>query len=254
MDDASETSSVAALIELHRGLPRQGPGDRELALSLLDRLPPLPEHPRIADLGCGSGVGALLLAERFGSRVRAVDSCRVFLDELRAHAARAGLDRLIEPVCADIGALDWPPGSIDLLWSEGAAYVLGFENALEAWRPLLVDGGLAVISEASWFDREAPEPLRRFWEAAYPVMGTEEENTERAERAGFRVLFTERLPTAAWWQSYYGPLRKKMESLAPGDLDPALLEDTEQEIALFERYSDFYGYTFYVLAARKRDR
>lgn len=249
MTDEAEASYIAALIELHRGLPRQGPGDRELALSILDRLPPLPEYPRIADLGCGTGAGALLLARRFGSRVLAVDTSQVFLNELRANATRAGLADLIEPVCADMGALDRPPASIDLLWSEGAAYNLGFETALRSWRPLLADGGVAVVSDASWFDREAPERLRRFWEAAYPTMGTEEENRRRAERAGFRVLFSERLPAAAWWESYYGPLQRKMDGLDPGDLHPAVVEDTKQEIALFERYSDVYGYTFYALAA-----
>jgi hypothetical protein len=33
---------------------------------------------------------------------------------------------------------------IDLLWSEGAAYNIGFANALATWAPALAPGGLRV--------------------------------------------------------------------------------------------------------------
>jgi cyclopropane fatty-acyl-phospholipid synthase-like methyltransferase len=143
--DTPPPEYIDALIELHRGLPREGPGDTAFARQLLRSLPPLPARPRIADLGCGSGAGALLLAAHFGVPVRAVDTAAVLLDELRERAAARGLAHLITPMLADMGALDWPPASLDLLWSEGAAYSLGFEQALTRWRPLLAAGGVAVV-------------------------------------------------------------------------------------------------------------
>ena len=36
---------------------------------------------------------------------------------------------------------------IDLLWSEGAAYNIGFENALISWSASKNTGGFAVLSE-----------------------------------------------------------------------------------------------------------
>jgi len=53
---------ITALINLHRGLDRQGPGDADFSRHILSLLSALPPKPRIADLGCGSGAGALLLA------------------------------------------------------------------------------------------------------------------------------------------------------------------------------------------------
>lgn len=243
---------IAALIALHRGLERQGPGSPEFTRQLLADLPPFPNPPRVVDLGCGGGAGALLLAEYFGTPVTAVDLSRAFLDQLESNAIQRGLDHLIRVVEADMGALDWPAGSVDLLWSEGAAYHLTFAGALETWRPLLATGGAAVISELTWFT-DAPSPAARaFWGAAYPTMGTEEGNAQIAEVAGYEVLSLKRLPQEAWWTYYYGPLQARAEALRD-TADPVMLDvirETEAEMALFRAHPADYGYTFYILRAR----
>ena len=138
---------IRALIELHRGLERQGPGDTDYSDYIISQIPELPTNPRIADIGCGAGVGTLFLVDKFRSKVRAVDFSREFLDELINRAKQRGLEHLVETIECDMGSLDWKPGTIDLLWSEGAAYVLTFEGALKAWRPLMAANGIAVISE-----------------------------------------------------------------------------------------------------------
>jgi hypothetical protein len=45
--------------------------------------------------------------------------------------------------------VELPPGSVDLLWSEGAIYLLGFEDGLRRFRPCLAPGGLAAVTECS---------------------------------------------------------------------------------------------------------
>lgn len=240
----------AALIELHRGLARQGPGDADFTRALLDSLPELPAKPRIADLGCGSGDASLLLATRFqGATVRAVDLSDVFLGALRARADAAGLSDRIEPIRCDMAALPWTPGAIDLLWSEGAAYTLGFEHALRLWRPLLAEGGYAVVSEISWFTGHPASAALEYWRSAYPGMADEAENRARAQRAGYRVLNTRRLPSGAWWDNYYGPLRRRIAELHDIPALQAVIQETRDEMDLFERFSDDYGYTFYLLGA-----
>ena len=151
-----------------------------------------------------------------------------------------------------MGKLDWPSGSLDLLWSEGAAYNLTFAGALEKWRRLLAPQGLAVISELTWFGHQRPAAAREFWEAGYPTMAAEQENVVTAEVAGYEVLGIHRLPSQAWWDNYYGPLLQRMATLRP-DADGALqsvLSATEAEIDLFRDCSDAYGYSFYLLQAR----
>lgn len=243
---------IAALIALHAGLERQGPGDLEFSRRILAGLPTLLESPRIADLGCGSGAGTLLLAEWFDTNVTAVDFSRTFLDQLETRANDAGLAHLIQTVEADMGQLDWPDASIDVLWSEGAAYNLTFPGALRAWHRLLSHGGLAVISELSWFNEKPAAPAREFWAAAYPTLATEAENAQHARDAGFDVISMERLPAEAWWTHYYGPLQARMEALR-ATADPVMaqvIRDTDAEMELFRNYSSDYGYTFYVLRMR----
>lgn len=242
---------IAALVELHQGLDRQGPGSSDFSRQILASLPALRESPRIADLGCGAGAGSLVLAEWFDVPIRAVDSCRVFLDRLEARAAERGLSSRIKVHEADMGTLDWPAHSLDLIWSEGAAYNLTFPGALSAWRPLLVAGGLAVISELSWFAENPTVEARTFWGTGYPTLAGEQQNCDHAVKAGFEVLSTRRLPSDSWWEFYYGPLLECVEVLRPtaNPLMQRVIQDTEAEIDLFRRCSDDFGYTFYVLRA-----
>src|SRR5690606_19285179 len=119
-------SMSEAIFRLFEGLPRQGPGSDACTREALRRLGPLPPTPRVLDLGCGSGRAALVLAETLRAQVIAVDNHQPFLDQLRATARERGLQPLIETRCADMAAPGVPVGSVDLLWSEGAIYQLGF--------------------------------------------------------------------------------------------------------------------------------
>lgn len=241
----------AALIALHRGLERLGPGSDAVSRDILKALPRLPSPPRIADLGCGSGAASLMLAAHFQTPVLAVDFSAEFLGDLAHRAAARGLGALIRPVLADMGALDWPEASLDLLWSEGAAYNLGFAGALGTWRRLLAPLGVAVVSELSWHVPNPPEEAVAYWRAAYPEVSDEAGNRARAEAAGYRLLGLRRLPRQAWWDSYYDPLLARIAQLRP-EASPELAEaiaETETEIDLFRRFGDSYGYTFYILGA-----
>ncbi|MBW2488330.1 MAG: methyltransferase domain-containing protein [Deltaproteobacteria bacterium] len=242
---------IEALIELHRGLERQGPGDPSFSRHILSLLPELPENAHIVDLGCGAGAGALILAEWFDTTITAVDFARPFLDDLESRARAQGLDHLIKTVEADMGNLNWPPASIDLLWSEGAAYNLTFEGALKTWRPLMAPNGIAVISEITWFTTDIPVPVLEFWQEAYPQIASESKNAALAGAAGFDVLGVHRLPAQAWWTYYYDPLKERMDALrrSAAPVMQAVIEETDAEIAFFETYGDSYGYAFYLLKA-----
>jgi serine/threonine-protein kinase HipA len=80
-------------------------------------------------------------------------------------------------------------------------------------------------------------------------MGTEAENIARAKRSGFSILSTHRLPSHAWWTNYYGPLRERMQQIEITPMTQSVIRETEEEMQLFEKFSDAYGYTFYILQA-----
>jgi SAM-dependent methyltransferase len=236
-----------AFFRLYEGLPRQGPGSDACTREALARLPPLPPEPAVADLGCGSGRSALVLAEHLGVRVVAIDRHAPFVARLRAAARERGLGALIEARVGDMAAPEIAPGSLDLIWSEGAIYFLGFEDGLRRWRSLLRAGGLVAVTELSWLG--AARPAAGFWAAAYPGMGSIEDNKARAAAAGFAVLDHFVLPPSAWWDEYYRPLQARIARLREGADAPlrAAIAEAEQEIELFARHGDSYGYVFYLL-------
>ena len=246
-----EEEYIQALIELHVGLERQGPGDIDFSNHILSMLSGLLVNPRIADIGCGAGAGALLLADRFKSSVRSVDLSQEFLNELIDRARQRGLGHLVETIKCDMGSLNWTPGTVDLLWSEGAAYNLTFEGALRAWRPLMATNGIAVISELSYFTSDVPESLRAYWQDAYPTIGTESENSNQANSSGFEVLGVHRLPSEAWWDNYYEPLKTNMLSFKHSEdkIMRSVIREAEEEMSLFNEYEKYYGYSFYVMKA-----
>lgn len=249
-------SYIKALIDLHGGLERQGPGDADFSKSMIEQIPDLPPAPRIADLGCGAGAGSLILAEHFRCKVKAVDLSQEFLDQLITRARQRGLEDLIEVIKGDIGSLDWEDASLDLIWSEGAAYNITFRAALTTWRPLLVDHGIAVISEMNYFTDNIAEALSQSMRNLYPAIKTEAENVKLIDASGFEVLGVHRLPSKAWWDNYYGPLGEKIRLLKTST-DPVMqyvIGETEEEMRFFEEHHKEYGYTYYIMRAEQQPR
>ncbi len=243
--------TMQAFFEIHRDLPREGPGSAESTGQAFSLLTDLPPRPRILDIGCGPGMQTLDLASLTLGSILAVDNHQPYLDQLSAEAARRGIADRIETVNADMAALDLPPGSFDLIWAEGSAYVMGFEHALRAWHPLLRRPGYLAATEIIWTTPDAPTELRRFWAEEYPGMQDTESNLAAIRRAGYRVLGHFELPASDWWQYYYTPMEKRLERLRRTSADDpevlAVVELHQREIDLYREYCGYYGYVFYVI-------
>src|SRR5262249_50445732 len=107
-----------------------------------------------------------------------------YLRQLEAAAAAEGLGDRVRTRCADFRGLEDLPGSVDLLWSEGAIYILGWIEGLTRWRPLLRNGGAMALTECTWLTDARPAEAAAFWREGYPAMGTVTSNCEAARRAG----------------------------------------------------------------------
>lgn len=169
--------------EIHSDLPREGPGDNgstRRAFQTLQDLHSLPVHPQIADMGCGPGMQTLELARISGGAIHALDTHQPFLDELNRRAAAAGLADRITTLNVSMAESPFEPASLDLIWSEGAIYIIGFAAGLRRWRPLLKPGGCVAVTELSWLKPAAPEQARAFWADGYPGMCSVAENLAAA--------------------------------------------------------------------------
>lgn len=252
MPNPFDDPSIAALARLHETLERKGPGSDDLTRAIVERLrPQLPAAPDILEMGCGSGHSAFLLAELLNARVTGIDLYPPFIAELEAKRAEHPAGARVTGQVADMADPGLAPGSADLIWSEGAVYLIGVERALADWLPLLRPGGLLVFSECAWLVSEPPDEVRDFFAAAYPGMLGPAGILKAAEAAGWRFLQAETLPTAAWWSSYYDPLNARIAALSAGldrdDPMSAVIAEAATEQAMLRRYGDFYGYVFFVL-------
>ena len=106
-------------------------------------------------------------------------------------------------------------------------------------------------SLATWLTDDPQEEARTYWRDFYPAMVTAEENIKTAADWGYETLDHFTLPPSAWWDEYYTPLKERVPRLRQeADKNPALaeiLDITEREIAMYARYSDYYGYVFYLM-------
>lgn len=174
-------------------------------------LPPM-EEPRILDIGCGSGIPTLRLAELSGGHVVGLDSDRDALEVLQARAKASGMGERIEARHGSLEDIRFQDGSFDLIWCEGAVHELGFRESIRRWRRLLGPGGcMALHDEAG----DVAEKLRN------------------VEEEGFILLGSFEVSEQIWWDEYF--------ALADGELD------LSEEIELFRIQPERFRSAFFVL-------
>ena len=95
----------------------------------------LPEikNPKILDIGCGTGVPTILLAKLSGGHITGVDINQTSLNLLRRKIKDLGLDNKVSVIKESIISMDFPKNSFNIIWSEGSAFVMGFENSINQW-------------------------------------------------------------------------------------------------------------------------
>jgi SAM-dependent methyltransferase len=165
--------------------------------------------------------------------------------------AKAGREGKVQAVLGDMFHLPFPETTFDVIWSEGAVYILGFQQGLRDWRKLLRRGGYVAVSELTWLRSDPPAEVASFFRREYPAMQDVEDNLRSAAEAGYAPLEHFVLPESAWWTDYYTPLEKKLAGFRAnyaGDQEVMQVVSMEQaEIDLYRRYSNCYGYVFYLL-------
>ncbi len=233
---------------LFANMDKLSPGDDSITLYVLRSLP---QHrfEVVVDAGCGAGRQTLVLASELKTRIEAVESYQPFLDRLKRRAKEKGLAHLLKTHCMDMKDIPSVFPTVGLLWAEGAAYNIGFANALTTWAKAIRTDGFAVISELCWVREQIPDAVTAFFRSGYPEMQSVLQNIAIAEEAGYKIFDTYTLPQEAWMKDYYDVLEPRAKSLV-NHSDVAVRDfavETLKEIETFKISENSYGYVFYVL-------
>lgn len=236
--------------EVFEPLPRQGPGSRSSAGRALEICSGLPASPAVLDLGSGAGTQTFHLAELTTGTITAIDNHAPNIERLRAEVSERGLGERIHPLVGDIGKSDHEPESFDLVWSEGALYNIGIEEALRLYHPVVKPGGYFAFTEAVWRKDDPPEEVKAAFED-YAGMGSARDVLARIEASDFSVVDHFTLPYEDWWDDFYTPMERRIDQLRgeyAGDAEAlAALDEIAREPEMHRRRSDYYGCELFVV-------
>jgi SAM-dependent methyltransferase len=238
------------ICEYFSGLERQGPGSPEVTIRALGFIDNLTSKSLTADIGCGTGGQTMVLAQYTPGDIIGIDLSPSFIDLFNANAGKFDFQDRVRGVIGSMDNLPFQEEELDLIWSEGAIYNIGFERGLNEWRKFLKKGGYIAVSEASWFTEERPTEIDEFWKDAYPEMDTIPKKVAQIQKAGYIPVATFILPENCWTEHFYVPQVEVQETFlkkyAGNTTAETFIASERHESQLYYRYKEFYGYVFYI--------
>jgi len=241
---------INLICEYYSSIERQGPGSPEVTIKALGFISNLTDESQIADLGCGTGGQTMTIAQHAPGKITGIDLFPYFIDLFQLSANKLNLIDRVKGITGSMDNLPFQKEELDLIWSEGAIYNIGFERGLSYWREFLKTGGFIAVSEVSWFTEKRPDEIENFWMDAYPEIDTIPNKLAQLQKAGYIPVACFILPEECWTEHFYIPQIKAQElflSKYKGNKTAEeLVINQRHEAELYAKYKDYYGYVFYI--------
>lgn len=151
----------------------------------------LPEftNPKMLDIGCGSGVPTLWLAEKYTGTITAIDTDKQLLDFLDHKIKSKKTSGRIETKNVSFFDLVTEPECFDLILAEGFLNVVGFEMGFKRVIGKLKQGGHFVIHD-EYKDNDKKIAL--------------------IQKSNCRIVSSLLLDETIWWRDFYGQLEMEI--------------------------------------------
>lgn len=239
--------------ETFNGLDRLAPGSQASTLKAISMFNSSKEHIKILDIGCGNGIHTMLLAQEFpNATIIAIDNHMPFIENLNNTVQKYGLSNKVIGKCISMFEMPFEDNSFDLIWSEGAIYIAGFENGLRDWKKFLKNDGYLICSEISWITNTPSEEISAYWNEEYPQIDTIQNKIKQIESAGYSYQSHFIMPMTDWTQNYYNPLQdnlnRMLKKYRDNKIAKQVIDMLQTEINLYHKYCNEYSYVFYSMS------
>ncbi len=241
---------INLICEYFSNLERQGPGSPEVTIKALSFIDNLNHESQIIDIGCGTGGQTIVLAQNAPGYISGIDLFPTFIEMFRHNAQKMNLQDRVKGIIGSMDQLPFQDKELDLIWSEGAIYNIGFERGLNEWRKFLKKDGFIAVSEASWFTEKRPAEIEEFWMDAYPEIDTIPNKLAQMQKAGYIPIASFILPENCWTEHFYTLQISAMENFlkkhAGNKTAIDFIANQRHEAQLYNKYKKFYGYAFFI--------
>jgi len=150
------------------------------------------KNPHILDIGCGTGVSTIELANISDGYVTGIDIDETSLNLLQRKIKETRLSNRVELIKDSMLNMDFPEESFDIIWAEGSIFVMGFEQSIQKWRRYLKPSGFLVIHDEN---KDKIEKLQ-----VIPL-------------CGYRLIAQFEISIDSWWSDYFTPLEQLIKRL-----------------------------------------
>ncbi len=238
------------ICEYFSSIERQGPGSPDVTIHALSFINNLSSDSIIADLGCGTGGQTIVLAEHTSAKIVGLDLFPRFIEIFNLNVRKRNLQNKVNGIVGSMDDLPFRDEELDLLWSEGAIYNIGFERGITEWRKYLKKGGYIAVTEVSWLTKDRPVEIENFWEDAYSEIDIISNKVTQMQNAGYIPVATFVLPENCWTDHFYIPQVKAQEIFLKKYSDnktaKEFIDYQRYEARMYNKYKKYYGYVFYI--------
>lgn len=179
------------------------------AISIIPRI----ENPRILDVGSGSGVSTLIIAEKFNGKITAIDTDTTLIDILRKKIHELDLSDKVTLKASSLFDIKVENNQYDLVLAEGLLNVVGFQKGFLKIKKLVKRKGFIIIHDEFQNQNDKIEFIRN---------------------NNCKLLDSFVLDEQIWWNDYYKCLEKEISSNSNKELLKLFKTDLH-EIKLFKK-------------------
>lgn len=187
---------------------------------------PVIKKAKILDVGCGTGVPALTLANKFTeSMIIAVDEDSETIAYLTYKVNKLNLSERFTLLCNSVFNVELKEKHFDIILAEGFLNVVGFKKGFDKINKLLKTNGFIIIHD---------DTSNKEWKIEF------------IKKNNYEIIDSFSLNEQVWWDCYYKGFENEI-SLCQDDDCLELLQSVKKEIELYKKDSSAFNSIYYII-------